>query len=756
MLVALVTAVGPVAGSAEAQTTVTTIEDTAVGTGVNQVSYSGAWSVCTGCGPATPNGSFRYTYASGATATVRFVGTQIAIYGIKNPLGGFASFSIDGGTPTTVDTYASASVVAPQFSSTRLPQGTHTLTITNVHQKSAVSSNYYVGFDRAEVLVEPVTPPPPVIPPPTAFTIEDTDVGTGVNQVSYVGDWSLCTGCGPATPNSSFRYSYNYGSIATIRFSGAQIAVYGIENPLGGFAAFSIDGGTPTVVDTFLIASAVSLNYSSPQLSEGIHTLTITNVHQRSGASSNYYVGFDRAVVGGPVVVPPPPTTPPVTIEDTAIGTGPNQVSYAGAWTQCIGCVQVSPNNSIHTSTAAGAAATIRFSGVQANIYGVKGPNGGFATVSVDGGMAQTVDTYAPAPSITLLYASVQLSPGTHTFTLTNVRQRNVASTGFAVSLDRVDVPAGSTPTPAPPLWSGPRSGKAWISGTYPDPVMTPGNIDTFCAWRGPACDFALLYTTRNSWTNVTQPNSLLQAFANWPGRLIIGAAPFPENIGASLQTCGTGAYDAYWRNFGNTLNAFGRQDSIIRLGWEANGDWYQWSATDPTAFINCFRHVVDAVRATAEPDPLFSWSLNAHYSQNPPSHNAFDMYPGDAWVDIVGLDAYDFWPASRTKAEFDAQANAVGGLNYYYNFAQAHNKLFGVGEWGVVSGSGSNGGGDSPNYIQWMYDWFVEHAGRGFAYEFYFGTCEPGNVGSNLNRPLGSGCVYRNTNAGARYQQLY
>ncbi|WP_236705481.1 glycosyl hydrolase [Frankia sp. ACN1ag] len=203
-------------------------------------------------------------------------------------------------------------------------------------------------------------------------------------------------------------------------------------------------------------------------------------------------------------------------------------------------------------------------------------------------------------------------------------------------------------------------------------------------------------------------------------------------------------------------LNAYGRQDSIIRIGWEGNGDWYQWSATNPTDYVNCFRHVADSINATSEPDPTLCWGLNAHYSQNPPSHNAMDMYPGDAWVDAVGLDAYDFYPASPTKAAFDAQASAVGGLNYWYNFAQSRNKLFGVGEWGVVDGSGSAGGGDSANYVQWMYDWFTAHAGKGFAWEFYFNNCDPGNVGSNLYRPLSSNCVYRNPNAAARYRQLY
>lgn len=99
------------------------------------------------------------------------------------------------------------------------------------------------------------------------------------------------------------------------------------------------------------------------------------------------------------------------------------------------------------------------------------------------------------------------------------------------------------------------------------------------------------LVTRAGRWTGPPVPSrargaavssDLLQRFATWPGRLIIGASPFPENIGASNATCATGAYVSYWRYFGNTLNAFGRQNSIIRLAWEANGNWFPWSA--PTA----------------------------------------------------------------------------------------------------------------------------------------------------------------------------
>jgi hypothetical protein len=596
-------------------------------------------------------------------------------------------------------------------------------------------------------------------------TIEDTNIGTGLGQVSYSGIWTQCGGCVPATPNRSFRYSNNYGDIATLRFSGTQINIYGIMERNGGRAAISVDGGTPTVVDTFALTSAVSLIFSSGSLAAGTHTATITNLHQRNAAAISYTVGFDRAEVSSDPTPPPPPPTPTaITIEDTAVGTGNNQVSYGGTWYTCGGCVPTSPNKSFRYSLTAGATANIHFTGTQINIYGIKEPHGGFARVTIDNAPpvppdgSNQIDTYAPASILTLLYSSPTMAAGAHTLTLANLRMHNVLSDAYVVAFDRAEVTVGATapPPPPPPMFNGPRSGLPWLSGANGDPLMTPARVDAFCNFRGTPCDLGQVYVPRNNWGDITGTGGLLPAFVNWPGRMIISIPPYPSSEGNANARCAAGAFDSYWRTFGQTLNSYGRQDSFLRLAWEANGNWYPWSGTNPADFIGCWRHVADAINATAEPDPNMCWCINSHYSQNPPSHNALDLYPGDAWVDGVGFDAYDQFSPSRTKEEFDAQAIAPGGITNVYNFARAHNKFFGVGEWGVVSGSGSNGGGDSANYVQWMHDWFVDHAGKGFAYEYYFNNCEKNNVGSNLYRPLGGDCFWTNPKAADRYRQLW
>jgi hypothetical protein len=284
---------------------------------------------------------------------------------------------------------------------------------------------------------------------------------------------------------------------------------------------------------------------------------------------------------------------------------------------------------------------------------------------------------------------------------------------------------------------------------------MTPQNVDSFCLSRGSLCDLAHVYVPRQTWSSITDLAIISTNFAGWPGQMEISIPPFPENVNGSLQECATGAYDSRWRDFGTSLNRIGRQTSIVRLAWEGNGNWFPWSATDSTAYINCWRKVADAIRSTANPDPKISWPINAHYSQNPPSHNPLDIYPGDQWVDIISMDDYDHFPPSPTLAAFNAQANAMGGVTWLYNFAKAHGKLFGIGEWGVAQGS-TNGGGDNASYIQNMRDWMLARAGENFYYEAYFNNCDAGNVGSNLYRPVSTGCLYRNPLSAARYRALW
>ncbi len=247
-----------------------------------------------------------------------------------------------------------------------------------------------------------------------------------------------------------------------------------------------------------------------------------------------------------------------------------------------------------------------------------------------------------------------------------------------------------------------------------------------------------------------------LQYMAGWPGKLVISQPPFP-NDGSTMAACAAGTYDSHWSAFGTSLVSNGRGDSIIRIAWEFNGDFMYWHATNDAAqFIQCWNHVAAAIKG-ADPRALLDWTINSKYTPTDSCMgDATNCYPGDQYVDYIGIDNYDEWPPSTTTP-FDTIASAPGGLSWLYAFAQQHHKRFSVGEWGVVSSAsaGSNGGGDNPAFVQNMWNWFQAHTTTGL-YESYFSTSLPGEVDSKIIDNTTGMCGCDNPMASAKYRQLW
>ena len=127
------------------------------------------------------------------------------------------------------------------------------------------------------------------------------------------------------------------------------------------------------------------------------------------------------------------------------------------------------------------------------------------------------------------------------------------------------------------------------------------------------------------------------------------------------------------------------------------------------------------------------------------------NCYPGDAYVDIIGIDNYDHFPWASSKAVFDRTAVRPEGLTWLYEFARAHCKPFSVGEWGVVPTG--DAGRENPEFVRWMHEWFAAHAPH-LAYEAYFSDCGAGGVQSSLFR-TDSGCT-PNPRSAAAYRELW
>jgi hypothetical protein len=289
----------------------------------------------------------------------------------------------------------------------------------------------------------------------------------------------------------------------------------------------------------------------------------------------------------------------------------------------------------------------------------------------------------------------------------------------------------------------GPLSRLPWVSGAHY--THEPSGYEEFSAWRDRPVDIANLYVDRNSWQGLVSPGWPIDLFAPFEGTLVLSEPLYPAKLGNN-KDCAAGAYDEQWRKLGTFLVEHERADTIIRLGWGHNDDTHHWrSDADPSDWIACFRRIVTAIRA-GDRAVRIDWTFDAVASSSAGARDPYAAYPGDDYVDIVGMDHFDRYPPTRDEASFQSKCEGRFGLCRLAEFARAHKKQISVGEWGAVA-CGPDPGGDNPQYIRSMVRWFGENADI-LAYESYFDEAA-GSVCSTL---LGSELP----NAAEAYKRLY
>jgi beta-mannanase len=139
------------------------------------------------------------------------------------------------------------------------------------------------------------------------------------------------------------------------------------------------------------------------------------------------------------------------------------------------------------------------------------------------------------------------------------------------------------------------------------------------------------------------------------------------------------GNWDSYLRTFAQSVKAYG--GPVILLPFEEmNGDWYPWSGTlngnTPAKHITAWRRVVDIIRAEGATNAKFAWSPNSTSWPNTTANDLTQYYPGDAWVDYVGLDGFNFGnPWQSFSQVFDTAITKVKAYNkpiYIFSTASA------------------------------------------------------------------------------------
>lgn len=118
---------------------------------------------------------------------------------------------------------------------------------------------------------------------------------------------------------------------------------------------------------------------------------------------------------------------------------------------------------------------------------------------------------------------------------------------------------------------------------------------------------------------------------------------PAINGVGIPLAQIAAGAYDSIIQSAATLAVAYGKP-MYIRLGHEMNLGESLWGPgqNDNTSadFIAAWRHVVTIFRQAGATNVQWVWSPNVYCGGSCP-FTAF--YPGDAWVDWVALDGYNY-----------------------------------------------------------------------------------------------------------------
>ena len=286
-------------------------------------------------------------------------------------------------------------------------------------------------------------------------------------------------------------------------------------------------------------------------------------------------------------------------------------------------------------------------------------------------------------------------------------------------------------------------------------------NIDAFAGWLGWPVVWAEAFVGNETWDNVAWPVWWLEGWSKWtqekPGRRLILSIPLlpgpwdgsgPKNGSArgervSLEDGAAGQYNHLFKTLAENLVKHRLNDTILRLGWEFNGGWYTWRAKGKEqAFAGYWRQIVKTMRAVPGTENLqFCWNPTLGYQQFP-SEKA---WPGDDFVDFVGVDVYDEtwmkdtypWPASASATEIEARRKKVWndailrgdhGLAFWSKFAREHRKPLTIPEWGVnnrVDPKEQHGGLDNVFFIEQMHRFIMDPANN-VAFHCYFDVQAP------------------------------
>jgi len=167
----------------------------------------------------------------------------------------------------------------------------------------------------------------------------------------------------------------------------------------------------------------------------------------------------------------------------------------------------------------------------------------------------------------------------------------------------------------------------------------------------------------------------------------------------SSIEQVASGGQDAAIKKWAQEAKAWGHP-FLFAPWWEMNGSWYPWGRQPK--FIEAWRRFHKIVVEQGATNVTWTWLVNSIWSD--PASDPTPYYPGDAYVDWIALDSYNW---GRNPAQPDRWINPEQAITPTLDLMR---KAAPTKPVAIVETASSEYGGNKPDWIREMLTGYLPH----------------------------------------------
>lgn len=194
------------------------------------------------------------------------------------------------------------------------------------------------------------------------------------------------------------------------------------------------------------------------------------------------------------------------------------------------------------------------------------------------------------------------------------------------------------------------KGSSAW-GGAVP---ATPGKVmwGSWLALSGKSLKQSLAYRK----DQLGRDHRIVHRFYPWSGYIPSSEPIGKDQIlmaswhGAKYSGILNGSADGNIRSVAKKLKGM-KRPILLRYGWEMNGNWFEWggpkNGNNPAGFVQCWKRIHDIFDEVGATNIAWVWSPNWNSGPNVSWNKMQKYYPGDDYVDWVGVSGYNLYKES-------------------------------------------------------------------------------------------------------------